>query len=124
MTPSRVLKKWVQYLAMSGLLLLAACSEEEIPIPLSEEQMIDILIDMHIAESMIEKLPVSDRDTVGNVYYRMIYRQHGVNQTDFDESMGVLREDPERLNEIYSQILEELNILEATSRGVDDMEEE
>ena len=78
---------------------------------------------MHIAESMIEKLPVSDRDTVGNVYYRMIYREHDISKEDFDASINVLREDPERLNKVYSKILEELNVLEASSRGVEKMEE-
>lgn len=104
-------------------LLLASCGEKEVPIPLSEEQLIEVLIDMHIAESMIEKLPVSDRDTVGNVYYRMIYREHDISKEDFDASINVLREDPERLNKVYSKILEELNVLEASSRGVEKMEE-
>lgn len=122
MVHSRGLRQWMQYIVIGGILVLASCKKEEVPLPLSEEQMIDILIDMHIAESMIEKLPVLDRDTVGNVYYRMIYRQHGVSEADFDESMNILREDPERLDEIYSKILEELNVLEATARGVDDME--
>ena len=105
-------------ITVTGLLfLLISCGEKEIPIPLSEEKMIAVLIDMHMAESMIEKLPVLDRDTVGNVYYRMIYRTHGISKEDFDESISILREDPVRLNKVYSEILEQLNVLEATSRG-------
>ena len=103
---------------VSGLLFFViSCGEKEIPIPLSEEKMIEVLIDIHMAESMIEKLPVLDRDTVGSVYYRMIYRTHGISKEDFDESISILREDPVRLNKVYSEILEQLNVLEATSRG-------
>lgn len=104
------------------LVLFFSCGKEEVPIPLSEEKMIDVLIDLHMAESMIEKLPLTDRDTVGHVYYRMIYREHGVSEEDFDQSIAVLREDPVRLNAIYEQVLEKLNVLEATARGVEKME--
>lgn len=107
---------------ISCLIFFVSCGDKEIPIPLSEEKLVDIMIDMHIAEAMIEKLPVSDRDTVGHVYYRMIYREHEVSQEDFDESMKVLREDPERLNAIYVLVMEQLNVLEATERGVEAME--
>lgn len=107
---------------MCCFIFFVSCGDKEIPIPLSEEKLVDVMIDMHIAESMIEKLPVSDRDTVGHVYYRMIYREHEVSQEDFDESIKVLREDPERLNAIYVLVMEQLNVLEATERGVEAME--
>lgn len=115
------LSRLVRILALT-LILFTACAEEEVPIPLSEEKMIDVLIDLHMAESMIEKLPLSDRDTVGHVYYRMIYREHGISEAEFDESIAILREDPKRLNALYEQILEKLNVLESTERGVDNME--
>ena len=100
-----------------------SCRDEEIPVPLSEDKVIDVLIDIHMAESMLDKLPVADQDTVGHVYYRMIFREHGVSQDDFDRSMAVLREDPVRLNAIYEQILEKLNVLEASERAPETMEE-
>jgi hypothetical protein len=119
---ARYLKRVIFTGFLGCLLFFASCGDKEIPIPLSEEKLVDVMIDMHIAEAMIEKLPVSDRDTVGHVYYRMIYREHGVTQADFDESIQVLREDPERLDAIYVQVLEKLNVLEATERGVEAME--
>lgn len=109
-------------LFMVILSLVTACREEAIPIPLSEEKIIDVLIDLHMAESMINKLPLTDRDSVGHVYYRMIYREHGVAKESFDESIDILREDPIRLNAIYEQILEKLNVLEATERGQEKMD--
>lgn len=109
-------------LIFGGTMLWYACGQEEVPIPLSEEKLMNVLIDMHIAESMIDKLPSSDRDTVGRVYYRMIYREYAITKEEFDESMAVLREDPIRLNGIYERILEELNVMEAQERGVDKME--
>lgn len=119
---ARKLKTTAYVGLMSCFIFFVSCGEKEIPIPLSEEKLVDVMIDMHIAESMIEKLPVSDRDTVGHVYYRMIYREHEVSQEDFDESIKVLREDPERLNAIYVLVMEQLNVLEATERGVEAME--
>ncbi|PHN08552.1 DUF4296 domain-containing protein [Flavilitoribacter nigricans] len=122
MSTTRLIKQLLPSLLLAGLILLISCGKEEVPIPLTEEKLVEVLIDMHMAESMIEKLPVADRDTVGNVYYRMIYREHGVTQQDFDESMNVLREDPERLDAIYVQIMERLNVLEASERGDENME--
>lgn len=109
-------------LSLVVLLSFLSCRQEVEPIPLSNEQMMAVLIDLHIAEAMIEKLPATDRDTVSTVYSRMIFREHGVSQEDFDASMAVLREDPIRLNAIYEEIMGELNVLEATERGVESME--
>lgn len=85
--------------------------------------MVDVLVDVHLAEAMLEKLPLTDQDTVGHVYYRMIFRQHDITQEDFDQSMSVLREDAKRLNTIYEKIQDRLNEMEATARGNDKMEE-
>lgn len=118
------LSRFQKYLlVLAWCLSWYSCKEKEIPIPLSEEKMIEVLIDIHMAEAMLDKLPITDQDTVGHVYYRMIFREHEVSQEDFDRSMAVLREDPVRLNVIYEQILEQLNVLEATERGIDKMEE-
>ena len=109
-------------IGLGMLLILFSCREEELPISLSEEKLMDVLIDMHMAEAMMNKLPSSDQDTVGEVYYRMIYREHEITKDEFDQSMNVLREDPVRLNGIYEKILERLNVLEAEERGVQKMD--
>lgn len=111
-----------------GLLLLlivslVACSREEIiPLPLTQDKLVDVLVDVHVAEAMIDKIGAVDQDTVGKVYYRMIFREHGITQQAFDESMSILREDPKRLNDLYEQILDTLNVREAGARGMPDME--
>lgn len=116
--------RYFQMLLILLTLFVASCAEEEvIPIPLPEEKLIDVLIDVHVAEAMMDKLTAIDQDTVGKVYYRMIFREHEVSKEDFDKSMEILREDPERLNSIYEQILDKLNVLEAEARGVPDMSE-
>lgn len=119
---SRYLKSAVEMILFTCLVCFLSCARKEvIPIPLSEEQLVDIMIDIHLVESMIERLPVLDRDTVGGVYYRMIFRDHNVTKEEFDESISVLREDPERLDVIYVEVMEKLNVLEAKERGVEEM---
>ena len=114
--------RYLSSLLLMLLLFLMACQEEEISIPLSGEKMVEVLVDIHIAEAMLDKLLSTDQDTVGKVYYRMIFREHDISEQDFDESISVLREDPKRLNAIYVQVLEKLTVLDAAEREPEKME--
>lgn len=106
------------------VVLVGGCAREEVvPLPLPKDKLVDVLIDVHLAEAMLDKLPSLDQDTVGKVYYQMIFREHEINRADFDESMNILREDPERLNLLYEEILDTLNVLEAGARGMPEMED-
>ncbi|MCB0632566.1 MAG: DUF4296 domain-containing protein [Saprospiraceae bacterium] len=116
--------RYFEIFIFSLAIVFAGCAREEVePIPLATDKLIDVLIDVHVAEAMMDKLTAADQDTVGKVYYRMIFREHGISKEDFDKSMDILREDPERLNAIYEQILDKLNVLEAEARGIPDMSE-
>lgn len=102
--------------------LWPGCSAEEHRLPLTDEQLVDVLVDIQIAEAMIDKLPSTARDTVGEAYYEVVFKTHGVSRKDFDDSMVILREDPVHLNDIYVEVLERLTVLETTERGETQMQ--
>ena len=87
---------------------VTACKPEEKPLPISEEKLIVVLTDVHLAEAGLQNLRGDTRDSIANLYYEQIYAIHGIEKGSFDETMAMLREDPVRLERIYRQVMERL----------------
>lgn len=77
--------------------------------PLSEEKLIDILVDVHTAEAMTESETQRVRDSMAPIYYAQIYEKHGVTRTDFDSTMVIYAHNPERFDSVYSKVLRIIN---------------
>ena len=90
------------------VLFAAGCGEKPLPISISEEAMVPILRDVHIAEAALQTMPSNTRDSMAEIYYLQIFKIHGVTWDDFEQTMGVLREDPIRMERIYEKVMEEL----------------
>lgn len=101
---------------------LLACRPEKVKLPLSDEQLVAVLVDIQTVEAIVDKLPAAQLDTVGRAYYDVVFQTHEITQEEFDQSMLILREDPIRLNAIYEQVLERLTVLETTERGEENMQ--
>ncbi len=77
--------------------------------PISEEKLINILVDVHTAEAMTESEITRVRDSMTPIYYAQIYEKHGVTRTDFDSTMVVYAHNPERFDSVYSKVLRIIN---------------
>ena len=96
-------------------LLLTAISCNNQPAHLSPEQMKDVLLDMHLAESYstiagpdsVRKLGKNE-DSLTK-FYTVILHHHGVTTAQFIQSMDWYRDRPEQLDSIYSKMISVLN---------------
>ena len=95
--------------------LLCACYNTEEKIPeniLSEKVFSSVLKDIHLAEGEFElnKTPnmVNAKSTLAN-NYTSIYSEHKISAIDFKNTLNYYAQHPEKLEYIYSIILEELN---------------
>ena len=98
------------------MLLQAGCGRVEPALPLSETQMVDILVDVHLAEGAVQELPIAERDSSLNRLYDRIMADHEVDRADFDAAMAVLRKEPEMINRVYTAVLDSLNVHSATTQ--------
>ncbi len=102
------MRYFVIFLFYLATFTIMGCGEKPQAISISEEEMVPILRDVHIAEAALQALSSNSRDSMAEVYYLQIFKIHGVTWDDFEQTMGVLREDPIRLERIYEKVMEEL----------------
>ena len=95
--------------------LLYACSNPEVEIPeniLSEKVFSSVLKDIHLAEGEFELNKTQNmanaKSTLAN-NYTSIYSEYKISAIDFKNTLNYYAQHPEKLEYIYSIILEELN---------------
>lgn len=104
---------WMFVLAV-GLLL--ACGREENKIPMQESELVNLLIDVHVAEAAAQDLYGEIKDSVGRAYYDQIYQIHDIDQAIFDTTLAVLRRNPEYASRVYQKVMDEIDRRQADQR--------
>ena len=110
-------------IAIIFLFLLACSSKEkedksmEVPMPenlISEEKMVQILKDMHIAEAIINSgVQNTDSSFTPDALYNGIYAKHQVNKEDFDNSVSYYSSTPQLNVLLYVDVVNALSELNA-----------
>lgn len=86
-----------------------ACAKKQSQLPIPEEKLVDILVDVHTAEAAISFLYGEKRDTFAENYYEDIYTIHDISSDEFDQTMKILRSDPEMMVRVYQGILDQVD---------------
>ena len=68
------------------LLSLAACENKPAELLISEEQLVPLLADVHIAEAAMQHLRGELKDSMADVYYQELCEIHEVTKEDFDQT--------------------------------------
>ena len=79
--------------------------------PLPESTIVAVLVDIQISEAALSGLSWENKDSLTGVYYQQAFERSGVRQEEFVRSMDVLRDDPKRLEIVYGQVVERLEVL-------------
>ena len=99
---------WTALWMASCFFLAFSCGSKSRSLPLSERKLADVLLDVHIAEAAAQNLGGKSRDSLLQIYYRDICRIHKIEMEELEKSMAIMREDPNRLTEVYSRINKKL----------------
>lgn len=91
-------------IVLFSCLLLGACQKKKEISSLDEDVLIPILSDMHIAQEMVLKFRVAERDSVRKKYYYEISQIHKVDTTVITEELKILQANPEYAFEIYESV--------------------
>ena len=99
------------------LCLFSACEkEEEAPFPVSQEQLVEIMADVHFAEAAVKDLLNLEKDSVLRVYYDHIYEIHEIDSLTLDSCLVVLSNYPKTSVKVYQQVVERLATLQNESK--------
>lgn len=91
------------------ILGFGACDKEKKQLPISQEKMIDILVDVHVAEAAMQELSSILRDSIGEIYYEQIFEMHGVTKDEFNKALYLIKQDPEQMERVYKDVLAEID---------------
>jgi hypothetical protein len=111
----------VKKIVIISFLFLLSCSEPDNKPErlLSKEQMINILTDIHIAEAKANRSQLRSYDSI-QVYYKSlekdVFKKYGVDTTVYKQSYAYYLEHMEVMDEIYTAVVDTLNMREAFNR--------
>lgn len=89
-------------------LSLASCGQDKMSWAIDEQVLLEVIIDVHVAEAAVQSLRGATKDSVINAYYDQIFEIHGVNRAEFETTMEMLRNDPKHLEALYSKAMIEI----------------
>ena len=95
-------------------LILIGCGNQQKETPqdiLSENIFIDLLKDIHLAEAKFELHKTKGMENAKNELahnYSTIYKTHEITPDDFDKTLDYYAQHPEKLEKIYTRVLEQL----------------
>ena len=98
-------------------LLLTACTESPKPPPgtLDKDRMINILIDIHIAEARAGGAALRSQDS-STVYYKVlegdVFKKHGVDSTTYYRSYRYYMNNIKEMDQIYAAVVDSLSLRE------------
>lgn len=109
-------------LACLLLLSMAGCEENSKPKDLlSEEEMVNVLIDIHLTEGIASSLPIpyDSSQVLYSLLEKEVFVKHQVEDSVFTRSMIYYLQDPAVMDRIYARVVDSLVVRES-SGGIDD----
>ncbi len=113
----------LKLIILACVLTIVSCTQES-PLDIepanliSEEKMVDILIDVHITESALS-LKNFSRDSSLRLfaYYKEdIYKEHTITETQFRESFDYYARHAKQFDAIYVAVIDSIAVKEATGK--------
>ncbi|MFT4855034.1 MAG: PBP1b-binding outer membrane lipoprotein LpoB [Algoriphagus sp.] len=104
------------------ILLLVGCASEKQPKGvLSEDKMVEVLIDIQLTEGIAGAMPISYDSS--QVLYRLLERdvflKHAVVDSVFTKSMIYYLQYPGKIDAIYARVVDSLSLRQSTENALD-----
>ncbi|MGB0885273.1 MAG: DUF4296 domain-containing protein [Chitinophagales bacterium] len=105
------------------IILCFACNINEVKTPkniLDETSMINVLVDIHIADGMAINSKISNAKLLNQVkklYLESSLEKNNITLEQFEESLTFYETNPELLFQIYEKVMIEISTLEAEVNG-------
>jgi hypothetical protein len=101
---------------------MAGCDENPKPKDLlSEEKMVNVLIDIHLTEGIASSLPIpyDSSQVLYSLLEKEVFVKHQVEDSVFTRSMIYYLQDPAIMDRIYARVVDSLVVRES-SGGIED----
>ena len=107
------IKFFIQFAVIVSLLLvLASCSNRPKGV-LNQEDMANILTDMHKLDgALVERGIMFSNDSTKMKYYNFVFAKYSISKANFDSSLVWYTKNPQEFNNIYNKVLLNLSLQE------------
>lgn len=78
----------------------------------NDRALVSLIMDMHVAEAAMAKVPDKFKDSLRLVYREEVARLHDLTPDNLDEILISLQEDPERFKELTILAMQKIDSLE------------
>ena len=111
----RILKSYTSAIIISCCLI--GCEEKQLDLPVleDEDKLVNVMVDMYIAESALNKQSVHIRDSLTNTYRDNIISIHNISEEEFDTLFWLIQTDMVRYKELHKKVVARLNDLNSKS---------
>jgi len=96
-------------LFVMSVVLLNGCEKKAEPYDFSDKEIKTILADIHTSEAALQSVFGKRKDSLRQVYMNDIYKIHHTDSLKIVRLLNKLREDPEKIEFVYQQLLEEMS---------------
>lgn len=96
-------------LSILSIVLVIGCEKKVEPYDYSDDKIKIILSDIHISEAALQSVFGKRKDSLRQVYMNDIYKIHQSDSLKIVRLLTKLREDPEKIELVYQQMLEEMS---------------
>lgn len=99
---------------LAALVILLQSCYKDLSYPkttISEDKMVIILSDIHLAEAKIAdyiSMNVGIRDSIASVLYQRVFELNGIKGEDFNKNMEAYMKNPDALSKLYEKVLSRL----------------
>lgn len=93
-------------LFLAIVFLSEACTPKSPRLPVEGEPLVRLLTDIHVAETALQNVQGSAKDSLSEVYYRDIRTIHRLDQKTIDSTLAQLRKDPAKMASVYAQVVD------------------
>jgi hypothetical protein len=104
---------------LTVLLFFTACkpSKYDSQLTISEKKMVNILLDIHVAEGAAGTLSGTVKDSISQIYYQQICDIYQISQDELHQNMEIMRNDPKLAFFLYNQVIDSLKSRDKSLQG-------
>lgn len=86
------------------LLLISCVATPKQKYRLSDDQLVDLMFDMHLGEVLLPEFPKHKQDSIKEVYMQRLTEAYGLTREEIREEIDRLSSEPDKMKLIISRV--------------------
>jgi Domain of unknown function (DUF4296) len=113
----QTLRFCILFLLFAVSLVACTVKKYDAELTISEKKMVNILLDLHVAEGAAGTLSGTVKDSISQIYYQQICDIYHISPTELHQNMEIMRSDPKLTFFLYTQVIDSLKSKDKSLQG-------